>query len=92
MGKVNHSAHNSLGRYFVQLLQYSDNYEQSRQVVENISMCSINNAIKLLKELGEFINENHSRRPEAISERSRSKYQAVGFVRLGRVVIRTIMV
>ena len=92
IGKVNHSVHNSLGRCFVQLLKYSDDYEQSRQVVENISMCSINNAIKLLKELGEFINENHSRRPEVIGERSRSKYQIVGFVRLGRIVIRTIMV
>ena len=55
-------------------------------------MSSIYNAIKLLRELGEFINENHSRRPEVIGERFRSKYQTVGFVRLGRIVIRTIMV
>ena len=53
---------------------------------------SINNADKLCKEVGEFINENHSRRSQVIGERSRSKYQTVNFVGLGRIMIRTIMV
>ena len=92
MRKANHSAHKSLGLYFVQLLQYPDDYGQSRQVVENTSKCSIDNTNKFCTEVGEFINENHSRRPQVIGERPRSKYQTLDFFRLCRIVIRTIMV
>ena len=92
MRKANRSAHKSSGLCFVQLFQYPDDYGQSRQVVENISKCSIDNTNKFWTEVGEFINENHSRRPQVIGERSRSKHQIIDFFRLGRIVIRTIMV
>ena len=80
------------GLCFVQLLQYFDDYGQSRQVVENISKCSIDNTYKFCTEVGERINENHSRRPQVIGERPRPKHQTVDIFRLGRFVIRTIMV
>ena len=92
MRKTNHSAHKSLGLCFVELLQYSDDYGQSRQVVEDISKCSIDNTNKFCTEVDEFINENHSRRPQVIGERPRSKHQTTDLFRLGRIVIRTIMV
>ena len=91
MRKANHSAHQSSGLCFLQLLQYPDDYGQSRQVVENISKCSIDNTNKFCTEVGEFINEKHSKRPRVISERPRSKHQTRDFSRLGRIVIRTIM-
>ena len=92
MRKDNHSAHKSSGLCFVQLLQYPDDYGQSRQVVDNISKCSIDNTNKFCTEVCEFINENHSRRPQVIGERPRSKDQTIDFFRLGRIVIRTIIV
>ena len=92
MRKANYSAHKSSSLCFVQLLQYSDDYGQSRHVVENISKCSIDNTNKFCTDVGEFINENHSRPPQVISERPRSKHQTIDFFRLGRIVIRTIMV
>ena len=92
MNKANHSAHKSSGHCFVQLLQYPDDYGQSRQVVENISKCSIDNTNRFCTEIDEFINENPSRRLQVIGEQPRSKHQTIDFFRLGRIVIRTIMV
>ena len=92
MRKANHSVHKSSGLCFVQLLQYPDDYGQSRQVVENISKCSIDNTNKFCAEVDEFINENHSRRPQVLGERSRSKDQTIDIFRLGRIVIQTIIV
>ena len=92
MRQVNHSAHKSSGLCSVQVLQYSDDYGYSRQIVENISKCSIDNTNKFCTEVGEFINEKHSRRPQVIGERPRSKHQAIDFFRLGSIVIRTILV
>ena len=87
MRKANHSVHKSSGLCFVQLLQYPDDYGQSRQVVENNSKCSVDNTNKFCTEIGEFINENHSRRPQVIGQRPRSKHQTIDFFRLGRIVI-----
>ena len=92
MRKTNHSARKSSDLCLVQSLQYPDDYGRSREVVENISTCSIDNTNKFCTEVGEFINENHSRRPQVIGERPRSKYQTIDFFRLGRIVMRTIMV
>ena len=92
MRKANHCAHKSSGLCFVQLLQYPDDYGQSRQVVGNTTKCSNDNTNKFCTEVGEFINENHSRRSQVIGERPRSKHQTVDFFRLGRIVIGTIIV
>ena len=79
MRKANHSTHKSSGLCFVQLLRYLDNYGQSRQVIENLSKCSIDNTNKFCTEVGEFINKNHSRRPQVICVRPRSKHQTIDF-------------